>query len=87
MDKIIEKLYDLQVNTESLPFGEIDKRNFSKEWELYNFLHERLPSIFKKDFIEYVSLRENRYAKEMKEIYEQGFKTAITLITESLKQP
>lgn len=86
MEKIIEKLYDFHINTSNFPFGKPCKENMDREWELYNFLFENLSEEHRKIFLEYVELHGIRQNEESKVVYEYGFKTAVRLITESLKE-
>jgi hypothetical protein len=84
MDHIIHKLFDLHINTEPFPFGKPNKQNMDEEWEIYAFLYENLPEEYKKTFLKYIELRGARQNEDIKSAYEQGFKTAIRLLTEAL---
>ena len=86
MKNIINALYHLQVNAEFPNFGKIDKEQNRKEWEFYQRLHEELSGTLKEIFIEYTDLLNTRYNLETQAAYEQGFKTAVSLIIEALKE-
>ena len=86
MDKIIDKLYDLHLNTEPFPFGVGTKENSIEEWQLYNFLYKNLSPEHKRAFLRYVELYGNRESEEVMLAYKLGFKTAIKLFVESLKE-
>lgn len=85
MDKIVEQLYEIHLNTATFPYGIPNKEEMDEEWQLYNFLYENLPDSYRKEFLRYINLRESRQNNEKKAIYEYGFKNAVTLIIESLK--
>ena len=86
MDDIFKKLYDLHLITSATPFGQVDKETLDEEWRLYHFLYENLSKENKQAFSEYTNLRETRQNEETKAAYIYGFKTAIQLIIESLKE-
>lgn len=85
MEKIINALYELQVNTEFPCFEKNDKESTRREWELYLLLQEELPIKAKKLFAEYVDLITEHHNLETKAAFEQGFKSAFSLIIEVLK--
>ena len=86
MKDIIEKLYETYIETEAFLMGDIDKEKTSEEWKVYEILYESLTAEQEKKFLKYIRLRGDRQAKEMKKVFAEGFKTAIRLWTESLKQ-
>ena len=83
MENIIHKLFDLHISTEPFPFGKSNKQNMDEEWKIYSFLYENLSDEYEKLFLKYIELRGLRQNEEIKSAYEQGFKTAIRLLTES----
>ena len=85
MNDLIEKLYDLHLNTSYQPLGVPDKEAKKKEIELYHLLYEDLSEENKRFFMEYVNLTGIRMCNQVKAAYECGFKTAIRLLLESLK--
>ena len=85
MDKIIEKLYKLHLEEEQFPFGVADKESMQKECEVYCMLAQTLPQPMREQLSEYSALNEERHQSELQAAYEYGFKTAIKLVLESLK--
>lgn len=86
MEKIIEKLYDLHLQEEQFPFGIADKERMQKEYETYCTLSQTISPLIKKQLSEYVSLNDERHKAELKAMYVYGFKTAIRLILEGVKE-
>lgn len=86
MNSIIERLYETHLKMEDLPFGTPDHEEEREEWELYLQLTKHLPEEHKEDFSRYIELRGNRQNREMKAVYDYGFKTAIKLMIEALKE-
>jgi len=85
MENIINKIFELHLNTETFPLGTPDKKALTEEWNLYEYLHENLSSDQKTKFLSYINLINLRQAQETKYAYEQGFKTAMKLIFEAYK--
>jgi hypothetical protein len=86
MENIIEKLYDLHLKVETFPFGQTNAEDTNREWRLYDYLYKTLNGELKKMFCEYARLNGTRHSEEAKNAYMYGFKTAITLIAEALKE-
>lgn len=86
MEKIIENLYNIHITKENFPFGVPNKEQENREWELYNNLYEKLSGDERAMFLEYAELRAERQKEERQAVYMYGFKTAIRLIIESLKE-
>lgn len=86
MEKIIEKLYNLHLEEEQFPFGVADKESMEKEYDIYCMLAQTLPPFMKQQLSEYATLNEERHKTELKAAYEYGFKTAMKLILESVKE-
>ena len=86
MEKIIEKLYKIHLEEEQLPFGVVDKEVIEKEYEAYCLLSQTLPQDMRKRLSEYANLNEERRKVEMQAAYQYGFKTAIRLILEGIKE-
>ena len=86
MDKIIEKLYNSHLQEEQFPFGIAEKESMQKEYDAYCTLSEMLSKEGKELLMEYSDLNEVRHKSELKSAYENGFKTAIKLILESVKE-
>ncbi len=86
MENIIEKLYELHINTAQYPFGIPNKEITAQEWTLYCSLIEDLPKKHKEIFMEYTTVCQERHKQEIKSIYEQAFKTAIKLLMECSKE-
>ena len=86
MEKMIEKFYELHLQEEQYPFGVIDKERMQKEYEAYYTLVDALSPCEKEQMLEYVNLNNERHKSELKAMYEYGFKMAINLILESVKE-
>ncbi len=86
MEKIIEKLYYLHKENEPFPYGKVCREKENREWELYHYLYENLLIDERSIFSEYINLKTDRNKEELLASYEFGFKTAIQLITEALKE-
>ena len=86
MEKIIEKLFAMQLQTENLPLGTVDAELTKREWELYAILYEKLSQEEKKIFSEYTNLCAERHQEELYSAYSYGFKTATKLWVEGLKE-
>lgn len=86
MDKIIEKLFNIHIQADDFLLVASNKENSILEWQLYDSLLNNLPVDKKETFIEYIGLCNQRQKKEILFSYEQGFKTAIRLILESINK-
>ena len=86
MEKLIEKLFNLHNKMEEISFPEHDKEEMNREIQLYDFLYESMSEQNHALFLEYIRIRERRQAQDVQVAYEQGFKTAIKLIFEALKE-
>ncbi len=85
MGDIFEKLYAIHLDTENFPYGKPNKEETDEEWELYQFLYEHLADNHKKAFLRYAELITERQDRERRAVYEYGFKTAVKLFIQSLK--
>lgn len=85
MDDIFEKMYTIHLETKSFPYGKPNKEEIDEEWELYQFLYDNLIGEQKRAFLQYAELVVARQERERKAVYEYGFKTAIKLFVQSLK--
>ena len=79
-------MYDLYIGEDILLFGKQDKAMINKECDLYDFLYERLDEKTKRCLAEYLFVLQERHAKELRAVYTRGFKDAIQLWEESLKE-
>ena len=86
MKKTIEKLYELHTKEHALPFGKPDKVRLNEECLLYDNLYEELEGELKKQFIRYLSVLQERHSQELRAVYEYGFKDAIQLWEQSLRE-
>ena len=86
MEKIIDKLFAMQLEAENLPLGIAGADVMKKEWDLYSALYEKLSNEEKKMFVEYTNLCAERHQEELYSAYNCGFKTATKLWLESLKE-
>ena len=85
MDDIIDKLYAIHLDTETFPYGKPNKEEVDEEWSLYHFLYENLTDNCKQSFLRYVELITVRQDGERRAVYGYGFKTAVKLFIQSLK--
>ncbi len=85
MEKIIEKLFQLQLNNELFLVGACNKEDTDQECKLYSELYDMLPQENKNKFFQYVNLCGVRHTEELKIAYKNGFKTAIKMLLEALK--
>lgn len=85
MDDIFEKLYAIHLETESFPHGKPNKEEMDEEWELYQFLYDNLIGNQRQAFLRYAELVAARQEREREAVYEYGFKAAIKLFVQSLK--
>lgn len=86
MENIIETLYDLHIRTNPQPFGFISPEQTKQESQLYCFLYENLLEKDKKIFFNYMDLLNTRHNTQLQEAYAYGFKTAMKLILQSIKE-
>ena len=84
MDKIIEKLFNIHLQNKDFLTALSNKDSAVREWQLYELLLEKLPVEEKEIFAEYSRLCNQRQGNEIQLSYEQGFKTAIRLMIESI---
>ena len=86
MEKIIEKLYQLHLQEEDFFLGVVDREKMQKEYDVYCALSQTLPAFMKEQLTEYSNLNEERHQAELKAAYEYGFKTAIKIVLEGIKE-
>lgn len=86
MTDMIDKLYEMHIKTEQFPLGLPDKEKEREECEKYMFLLENLDGERKAAFCKYVELRGLRQCEELQKVYEYGFKAAMRLWMEGLKE-
>lgn len=86
MENIIEKLYDLHIRTNPQPFGFIPAEKTKQESQLYCFLYETLSEKDKKIFFNYMDLLNTRHNTQLQAAYTYGFKAAMKLILQSIKE-
>ena len=86
MDKIIERLYELHIKEEGEVFAMADKGKIQKEYDIYLSLSAILLPHMREELREYSELNEERHKEELKKAYENGFKTALALILEGVKE-
>ena len=85
MDKIIEKLFDVYMETEDFPLGRQEKKKMDREWELFDLLYDKLEGETKEALREYTNLCAEKEKEQLKILYMQGFKTGVKMIVESMK--
>ena len=85
MEKIIEKLYQIHLQEEDFSLGIVDREKMQKEYDAYCALSQTLPTFMKGQLSEFSNLNEERHKAELQSAYELGFKTAIKLILEGVK--
>ena len=84
MQKLIHKLFDSYIKETPFPLPK-NNDTYKEEWEFFNRLYAESLEPLKQAFLDYVKLRDAREKLEQYECYKEGFKTAVRLITESLK--
>lgn len=84
MESIIDKLYDLEVDISSF-LELISKEDIKRESIAYAHLYKNLPQKEKEIFAEYLQLKSDRHKEELKTAYKLGFKSAIKIAMEMMK--
>ena len=85
MQDLIEQLFELHLKNADCPLGVYDRELTQEEWGLYMDLIDNLPTKLKQKFSRYTELLNVRHAEEIKNAYKYGFKNAVCLVTEALK--
>ena len=85
MEKIIEKLFGLRISEEGYLFSEPGKENLTEENRLYEFLYDNLEEEKREVFVRYVREAALGHGREVRAAYMEGFKTAVRLGIESLR--
>ena len=85
MQDLIEQLYEVHLKNADYPLGVYDRELTKEEWETYLDLIDNLPNKLKEKFLRYNELSNVRHAEETKNAYKYGFKNAVCLLTEALK--
>ena len=85
MEKIIENIYEMHLKESDFPFGKTEKEVIDEECALYELLYENLSLKQKQQFVQYAHIVAQRHKQENYAVYEHGFKTAIRLILEGVK--
>ena len=85
MEKMIEKLYQMQVEEEQFLCRVVDREKRQRECDAYLMFSQTLPQFMRGQLTEYIDLCDERHKAELQAAYEYGFKTAIKLVLESLK--
>ena len=86
MKTIFETLYETHVKNDPFAFHLVNKDFFDEECHIYEELYESLTKPLLDKFRKYCELQKMQKNKETQAAYEQGFKTAIQLIVDSLNQ-
>lgn len=84
-EMIYEQLYEVHLKNADYPLGVYDRELTKEEWETYLDLIDNLPNKLKEKFLRYNELSNVRHAEETKNAYKYGFKNAVCLLTEALK--
>lgn len=85
MQDLIEQLYEAHLKNADYPLGVYDRELTKEEWETYMDLIDHLPTKLKEKFSRYTELLNARHIEEIKNAYKYGFKNAVCLLTEALK--
>ena len=85
MSKILNALFEVDKENISTPANQPKREDVNLEWELFHNIYEELPENKRELFLTYVRLRDTRENIEQRACYQHGFKTAIRLLNESLK--
>jgi hypothetical protein len=86
MEKIIEKLYELHVKEEPEVFTMTDREKMQREYDTYLAFSQILLPHMREELREYVNLNEERHKDELQKAYTNGFKAAIKLVLEGIKE-
>ena len=86
MNKMIEQIYTIQTEEDPCLFMGGNRERIKREWALYDELYSSLLEKNKTLFLEYTNHCTERHAEELKNAYEKGFKAAIRLLAESMKE-
>lgn len=85
MEHIIDELFEVYQKKAEFPFGNPNSKTILREYELYEMMMEALPKEEKEMLREYAEACRLRNCEELKQAYIGGFKTAIKLFLESVK--
>ena len=85
MEKILEKIYEEILKENDGLIGKANSELVSREWKIYDEIYDRLKEEERDSFCEYINILNERHSYELKESYKQGFKTAIRIVVESMK--
>ena len=86
MGNIIDKLYQIQLNSKDFLMDCTAKDVNKREWELYTLLYEHLQDEDKEVFLEYIKLKGERQNEEIKASFGCGIRTAMRLFVEGLRE-
>ena len=86
MKTIFETLYETHLKNDLFSSNIVTKDFLDEECRVYEELYESLTNPLLTTFRKYCELQEVRKNRENQAAYEQGFKTAIQLIIDSLNQ-
>ena len=86
MEFIIDELFEVYRKKTEFPFGKPNKQELLREFELYETIMEELSKEVKDTFREYAELCCLRSSEEIKQSYINGFKTAVQLFLETMKE-
>lgn len=86
MSEIIEQIYKIQLEEDPCLITAKSREQSKKEWGLYDELYAGLSGKMKALFLEYTNVCAERHADCVKSAYEKGFKDAIRLLLESMRE-
>ncbi|MBQ8446777.1 MAG: hypothetical protein IJX31_03255 [Clostridia bacterium] len=86
MERIIKKLYKIDLEQKILSSLKTEREKASQEWDYYNALYEESSEIARKLLLKYINVRAEREQRELEKVYACGFKTAMKLLIETFKE-
>lgn len=86
MSEIIEQIYKMQLEENPCLITAKSREQSKKEWGLYDELYAALSGKTRDLFLEYTNVCAEGRADCVKSAYEKGFKDAMRLLLESMKE-
>ena len=86
MESIIQKFFEIYLSENPASIFLPKKEKLDREWELFNLFINTLSGKEKELFCEYANLRTEKEHESVNTAYVLGFKNAVKLITECLKE-
>ena len=84
-NNLIEHIYEAVLKNAPYPLATLNKEDINLECELYEELREPLSKEQRDLLASYMRLHDQRFNAEIRETFTLGFKTAIQLIMQTIK--